>query len=117
MIINSRLRHAVCHGAFSTPSTLSGSKSACVGATNHGRGLKVSLVEYFCASVNAENKKKCPVAYFLSALRKTMCCVSLGELQRVSTDKEKPCIVGTESNLCSRWSLETVRNALGSVGC
>ena len=117
MINNSRLRHAVCHGVFSTPSTLSGSKSACVGATNHGRGLKVSLVEYFRASVSAENKKKSPVAYFLSALRNTMCCVRLGELQRVSTDKAKPCIVGTGSNLCSRLFIETVRNALGSVGC
>ena len=92
---NLRLRHAVCYGAFSTPSTLSGSKSACVGATNHARGLKVSLVEYFCASVSAGNRKNNPVAYFLSALRNTMYCVRLGELQRVSTDKEKPCVVGT----------------------
>ena len=95
MINNTRLRHVVCHGAFSTSSTLSGSKSACVSTTNHGRGLKVFLVVYFCASVSAGNNKKSPVAYFLSALRNTMCCATLGELQRVSTDKEKPCIVGT----------------------
>ena len=72
-------------------------------------------MDYFCASICAGNKKKSPVAYFLSALRNTMYFVRLGELQRVSTDKEKPYVAGTESNLCSCLSLRTVRNALGSV--
>ena len=111
------MRHAVCLGAFSTPFTLSGSKSVCVGATSRGRGLKVSLSRYSSASVSVGNKKKSLVACFLSALlRDIMCYVNLRVLQRVSTDKEKPCIEGTESSLCSSLSLGTVRNAFGSVG-
>ena len=110
------MRHAVCPGAFSTPFTLSGSKSVCVGATCRGRGLKASLARYSSASVSVGNKKKSLVACFLSALRDIMCYVSLGVLQRVSIDKEEPCIEGTESSLCSSLSLGTVRNALGFVG-
>ena len=110
------MRHAVCHGAFSTPFTLSGSKSVYVGATGRGRGIKVSLARYSSASVSVGNKKKSLVACFLSALRDIMRYVSLGVLQRVSTDNEKPCIEGTESSLCSSLSLGTVRNAFGSVG-